>query len=71
VNAFIPLYTFLDRLLPLTEDQMRRFSSLFTATTLAKGEHLLRVGDSFLIYISAYQAVFVYTTAPMMASTDD
>ncbi|KRF05485.1 hypothetical protein ASG89_20365 [Paenibacillus sp. Soil766] len=45
MNTFLPLHTFLDRLLPLTEDQKERFTSLFTVTTLAKGEHLLRTGD--------------------------
>ncbi|NQX59194.1 Crp/Fnr family transcriptional regulator [Paenibacillus qinlingensis] len=65
MNAFIPLHTFLDLLLPLTEDQKMRFSSLFTATTLTKGEHLLRAGDSlsylyfclsgcFRLYYSTY-----------------
>lgn len=54
MNAFIPLHTFLDHLLPLTEDQKTRFSRLFTVTTLTKGEHLLRTGDSFsYLYFSS------------------
>lgn len=65
MNAFIPLHTFLDSLLPLTENQKKRFSSLITTTTLTKGEHLLRAGDSlsylyfclsgcFRLYYSTY-----------------
>ncbi|OAS17095.1 Crp/Fnr family transcriptional regulator [Paenibacillus oryzisoli] len=66
MHLFTPLLTFLDRTLPLTEDQTSRFTSLLTPTSLDKGEHLLRSGEQmsylyfslsgcFRMYYSTYE----------------